>query len=285
MKWRCKQEHEWDARFSDLKNNHSWCPFCAGLRILDHLGIAQGIAKAQGGRCLATVCENVSTPIEFECKNLHRWFATLNNVKDAETWCKICAGKQKYTLEDVVTFALTKNWQCLSVVYIDCDSKLVWHCAACDCTWETSFYSVKHDKTSCACGGNLSKNQLKILNMLRKFLGYDILVNYKDFDWLRTFKTGKQELDLFVLYIKLAVEYDGEQHFKSVSIFGGDAGFEKQQRLDVIKNQKIAEHPEDVKYFARINYMEPITEGYLLYKLVDAGVPLFYLIGGMNTWK
>lgn len=47
----------------------------------------------------------------------------------------------------------------------------------------------------------------------------------------------------------------------------GEQLLETMKSLDVIKNQKIDEHPEDVNHFVRFNYKENITKEYVVSKL------------------
>lgn len=35
IKWRCKEGHEWEATPNNIKNNHSWCPYCRGNERFD----------------------------------------------------------------------------------------------------------------------------------------------------------------------------------------------------------------------------------------------------------
>ena len=47
--------------------------------------------------------------------------------------------------------------------------------------------------------------------------------------------------DFFLPDLNILIEYDGEQHYRPVDIWGGEEGFKRQQVLDNIKN-KFAEH-------------------------------------------
>jgi hypothetical protein len=117
-----------------------------------------------------------------------------------------------------------------------------------------------------------SKGQEKTIKVLEgMFPGLEIYSNYKDFVWLKTKNTGRQEIDVFIPAIKLAIEYDGEQHFGAIRCFGGVEKFKKTQELDRLKDERIAAHPEDVRFFIRLNYMDEITEELIVEKLAEAG--------------
>ena len=68
------------------------------------------------------------------------------------------------------------------------------------------------------------------------------------------------ELDIYIADLKLAIEYDGKQHFKPIDFWGGIEQYQKTQHRDQLKNKLIAEHPEEVKHFIRIPYWEKLTE-------------------------
>lgn len=31
LEWQCKQGHIWKAKFTSIKHNKTWCPYCAGV--------------------------------------------------------------------------------------------------------------------------------------------------------------------------------------------------------------------------------------------------------------
>jgi very-short-patch-repair endonuclease len=86
-----------------------------------------------------------------------------------------------------------------------------------------------------------SKGEKKVKSSLID-LGYDVSTQ-KRFKGCYGFK-GKRYCDLlkFDAYVekkngkKVCVEFDGEQHFMSVGIFGGDIRLEEQQKHDQLKN-------------------------------------------------
>ena len=53
-------------------------------------------------------------------------------------------------------------------------------------------------------------------------------------DWL-----GKQRLDIFIPDLNIAIEYQGEQHYRPVELFGGNEGFKKTRERDRIKKKVV----------------------------------------------
>lgn len=87
---------------------------------------------------------------------------------------------------------------------------------------------------------NLSKGEERI----KRFLD-DNKINYiynkACLDFLRPLKP-----DFYLPDYNLVIEYDGEQHFKSIEIFGGKEGLKKRKRLDIIKNKLCEENSVEV---------------------------------------
>ena len=54
-------------------------------------------------------------------------------------------------------------------------------------------------------------------------------------DWL-----GRQTVDIYVHSINVAFEYQGEQHYKAVSIFGSEEGLQATQARDARKRERLA---------------------------------------------
>ena len=78
-------------------------------------------------------------------------------------------------------------------------------------------------------------------------------------EWL-----GRQRLDIFIPELKLAIEYQGEQHYKSISIFGGEEGFQKSKKRDMLKKELCLENNISIVYF---KYNEELTERKVFNKL------------------
>lgn len=71
-------------------------------------------------------------------------------------------------------------------------------------------------------------------------------------DWLKP-----QKLDLFIPDLKLAIEYQGEQHFMPIEVFGGEEGFQSTKERDIRKNELCKANGIMVEY---INYDEDLFE-------------------------
>jgi hypothetical protein len=68
---------------------------------------------------------------------------------------------------------------------------------------------------------------------------------------------GNQRLDIFIPELNLAIEYQGEQHFKAVDIFGGKEGLKKNKERDKDKLSKCKKNKIKLIYFT---YKDNLSE-------------------------
>jgi len=274
--WQCKLGHKWLANFNNIKNKACWCPCCAGNHKLT-IEDCQKFAENKGGKCLSEEYIGNKQKLDWVCSEGHTWKACFSHIKNNNRWCPICGGTIKLKLVDCQNIAENLGGKCLTTQYINARTKIDWQCLEGHC-WKADLNHIKSGNNWCPeC--QIGKTQKCLYNIISNiFPKFNILYNYTGFDWLKTIETGKkQELDIYVSEIKLAIEYDGEQHFIPVC-FGGipikqaKQNFKRQKENDIIKNGKIAEHPEDIRYFIRFNYKEKITKEYVEQVLKENGV-------------
>lgn len=84
---------------------------------------------------------------------------------------------------------------------------------------------------------NQSKGERLVLNTLNS-LGYKENIDFRYGFVL----PNRLHLDFWIPSIRIAIEYDGEQHYRAVNYFGGAKVFKKQQIRDQIKNKYCKEH-------------------------------------------
>ena len=144
--WECGTGHQWRATLNNVKDGHSWCPFCANKR---HLGLplACAVANSRGGECLSDDYKNSFSPLQWKCEHGHTWWAHLNNVKNAGSWCPICA-ISPLTLADAKEIAAERGGELLSQIYSNVRSKLKWKCVE-GHQWLATLASVKNAGSWC----------------------------------------------------------------------------------------------------------------------------------------
>lgn len=74
---------------------------------------------------------------------------------------------------------------------------------------------------------------------------YSDAVSQQRFPWL-----GRQSLDIYIPSKKTAIEYQGEQHYRPVDIFGGRREYRRQMRLDRNKKRLCKKHGVKLLYFS-----------------------------------
>lgn len=132
LRWRCAEGHEWEAVPGSIQQG-SWCPICAGrLSPDDALRKLQEIARARGGICLSDHYVEGRIKLHWRCAEGHEWDAAPNNIRGG-SWCPVCANKargpKKLGLEVCQKAAIAKGGECLSIEYLNTDTKLRWRCA------------------------------------------------------------------------------------------------------------------------------------------------------------
>lgn len=120
----------------------------------------QDIAEKKGGKCLSPEYFGNLTPLLWECKEGHRWEANPKGIKRG-TWCPICAGILKLTIEDVKKTAIERGGKCLSEVYVNAQTKMLWECDK-GHRWESNSNNIRQGKWCPICAGN---TQLTIEDM------------------------------------------------------------------------------------------------------------------------
>lgn len=108
------------------------------------------------------------------------------------------------------------------------------------------------------------KNEQLLFRMISKFFN-DAIYQYYD-GWLE-----RQTLDIYIPSLKLGIEYQGEQHFKEVTFFGGEEGLEKTKERDMKKKKLCEKNGVNLMYW---NYFEPINTINLREKLSLFGLDI-----------
>ncbi len=82
-------------------------------------------------------------------------------------------------------------------------------------------------------------------------------------------KVGKSQLvyDVFIVSLNIAIEYQGEQHFKQVGFFGDEKDFKARKRRDALKRKLSKENDVTLIY---VNYDENVNEELISMKINQA---------------
>lgn len=148
--------------------------------------------------------------VSFDMSNLVTKFVVKYNVMG------------KYLTQEEVITRLTNTFgdklDISKVIYV---TNRVNVCIVCPIHGE--FYQTPHSHLSGnGCPKCLYKSQYKLYSRLcNEFPDLEILYEYSP-DWL-----GKQRFDIYIPKYNIAIEYNGEQHYKPIARFGGVLGYNK----------------------------------------------------------
>jgi len=228
LKWQCEKGHIWEATPYNIKSG-KWCPYCRGR--YGTIEEMQELAKTKGGKCLSEKFISVNKRLRWQCKEGHIWEAIPSSIKRG-SWCSYCSkpNQIKKTIEDMQELAKAKGGKCLSEKYFGNKTKLKWQCKE-GHIWETMPGNIQSGKWCPICSEGVSER------ICRKY--FEEIFN-KKFPktrpkWLKN-KTGKLlELDGYCPELRIAFEYQGQQHYLPTTFFTKGRGFENQQEADKLK--------------------------------------------------
>jgi hypothetical protein len=167
--------------------------------------------------------------------------ATYSNLKRGHK--KSCGCSiQEYI--DSITYDLTnKRFGMLTAQYSngkrESDKRILWHCI-CDCGNECNVdvYSLTSGHTqSCGCLHRSLREQYIELILNNNGILYELQYTFEDCK-----NIFKLPFDFYLPDYNVCIEYDGQQHFKPIDLFGGEDAFIKRKINDDIKTQYCADH-------------------------------------------
>lgn len=180
--------------------------------------------------------------VSFDMSNLVTKFVVKYNVMG------------KYLTQEEVITRLTNTFgdklDISKVKYIDAKTKVKVKCNVCSHEFEAKPLHLfnGHGCPKCGCPKCLYKSQYKLYSRLcNEFPDLEILYEYSP-DWL-----GKQRFDIYIPKYNIAIEYNGEQHYKPMAKFGGVIGYNKTVERDSHKLEKCKANNCKL-YVLRYNY-------------------------------
>jgi hypothetical protein len=274
---RCQKHNlQWVTKYGTLVRGDSNCKLCAwGIESYDTVKnkaaergyeIKQWMMK--GGSHLRT---------QLHCpKHSYTWNTSHNYILKDDRICYYCAREERKTsYKTIKALVESNNGTLLTENCVGSTTKIKIRCNKDGHEWETSYDSISSGEHWCPkCPW---PKQSKVFDIVKELLpNHNIVWNAKPFEWLKD--KSRLELDIWVPSLKLAIEYDGEQHFEEVRRSASQTkrdikkALASLQKRDQIKDTLISQHPEDIKHFIRIKYDEPLTSEHVLERLKQAGI-------------
>ncbi|MFH1127726.1 MAG: hypothetical protein V1718_06465 [archaeon] len=168
LRWSCVNGHEWNATPSSIKNGSTWCPICS-KNIKGTIEEMRDIARTRRGLCLSARYIDGHTKLKWRCSKGHEWYATPNHIKNSGSWCRVCSGCAKATMNEMQTIAREHNGKCLSKEYVNAHFKLKWGCSE-GHKWKTTPHVIKKGFWCPVCSEN-AKGTIKNMQKLAKEKG------------------------------------------------------------------------------------------------------------------
>lgn len=178
---------------------------------------------------------------ECVCDCGNKTTATYNNLKRGHKKSCRCAIQEYF---DYLTYDLTnKKFGMLTAQYSngkrEKDKRIIWHCK-CDCGNECDVdvnSLISGHTQSCGCYHRSLREQYIESVFISNGIKY--IAQYTFEDYKNIFKLP---FDFYLPDKNICVEYDGQQHFYPIDLFGGEYAFNKQKLNDAIKTQYCAIH-------------------------------------------
>lgn len=222
-----------------MKNPHdasykgSGCPYCNGHKLYNEQWVKDNTPYPYqyiGGY------NGISKKCTFYCSKCNQKFQQLPSrlIKEKIYGCGCCPTKKKTNEQ----FLLELGEECLQEYevlekYVSIDTPIKFKHKKCQTIFELSPYKFlyRHNKKYCPiCYYKKSKGEIRIA----KFLEKNNISYKREYRFPNSLKNRK--FDFYLPEYNSCIEYDGEQHFRSVSFFGGEEAFEKTKERDKEKN-------------------------------------------------
>jgi hypothetical protein len=206
--WQCAKGHKWKATPSNVKTGF-WCPYCA-QNVKKTIHEMHLIAKKKNGLCLSKKYFNAHKKLKWQCNKGHIWLAAPDSIYGSrDTWCPYCAGKH-YTINDMHKIAHERGGLCLSKEYINDQTKLTWQCFE-GHIWLSTPSGIKGKSWCPKCHGFFKE---EICRTTFEQIFETEFIKYRP-KWLKSSSNYRMEFDGYSEKLKIAFEYNGEQHFKT----------------------------------------------------------------------
>jgi len=204
VRWRCRKGHEWEAVPASIMAG-TWCPFCAGRgkTIVD----MHKLAERRDGKCLSKAFSGAHMKLRWQCEKGHEWQAVPASIKGG-TWCPVCGGTQKRTIEEMKALAIERGGKCLSKTYVNIETKLLWECAE-GHRWEAQPNNIRSGNWCPYCSSALAERICR--EYFEQLFGMPF-PRVKP-SWLRLDGKTRLELDGYCKELGLAFEHQGPHHY------------------------------------------------------------------------
>jgi hypothetical protein len=138
------------------------------LRSRNGWKIFRRLHRKKGGKCLSTEYINNTTKLIWKCKEGHVW-GMIYTVIQRGGWCIRCRKEEEKSkcFKDVQKIAEKKGGKCLSIKYVNKDTKLKWQCRD-GHVWMATPNSVKSSDSWCPYCAGIVRQTIEDMRELAK---------------------------------------------------------------------------------------------------------------------
>ena len=246
------------GEFSQLATNHlrgKGCPYCAKrAKHTTSEFIAEAI-KVHGKKYDYSKVEykGYDEPVDIICPTHGLFKQSWNNHIRSGQECPMCAHRSRpYTTEEFVARAKEIHGDKYGYDNVEYETERKEIDILCKKHGLFKQKPVDHLR-GCGCSKcNESKLEIRIGELLRE-IGIEYIPQ-KTFSWL-----GLQSLDFYLPQLNIAIECQGEQHYKEMFFNRHYAnGLQHTKELDIIKQQKCNDHGITILYYSKEKYADEI---------------------------
>ena len=219
------------------------CPFCSNRlinvkNILTQKEFLERIKDIPNLSFEKTVYKDKREKVIVTCE-IHGDYETTAEVLLKGCGCKKCASDKLsddriYSLDDFITKAKEIHGELYDYVLVD--YKGIFENVNIICKKHKKVFSqspASHLQGSGCPICKLSKGELQIIKILDTLnIVHDRQKTFCDLRHIQNLK-----FDFYLPAYNVLIEYDGEQHFKSIEYFGGEEAFKGRQLKDALKNE------------------------------------------------
>lgn len=249
-------DFEWSIIPNSVIAGHG-CPKCGNNYRMSHKEYVDKVSNINSNIEVVGTFKNIKTKIPHKCL-IHNyiWNAFPESILRGAGCIRCGADKsgeiRSYTHENYVKKLFDLNPDIIAIEeYINSSTNILHKCKKCNNVWSARPSNVLFGKGCPKC--SISKGELEIAKWLDK---HEVL-----YETQKRFEDCKDNrylpFDFYLCDKNICIEYDGEQHYKSVDFFGGDNAFILRQKHDRIKNEYCKRNNIEL---VRIAYNENIEE-------------------------
>ena len=260
--WNCDNglNHKYQMKPLNKVNRNQGCPICSGQQLLTGFNDLQTKYPNVVKEWDYNLNENKPSDYTYgsgykawwKCDKCGKSYQSPINIHIRGHKCPYCAGLKVLSgkndlatlFPDIAAEYSDDNELPANKISAQTHKKVKWVCSHCNQEYLASpHHRTSNDKTGCPYCKRQSKGERKVKKILEKYN-----ITYKEQEWFDDLRseTGRPLRYDFTIYKDNiwigTIEFNGEQHYKPISVFGGKEQFDVQKQHDFQKEIYSLEH-------------------------------------------